>query len=393
MIIVKEIPETISVSVNSKQLVLPSTKNKFTPEALETLEDIKNTPVSGIVVKGVNSWGNIEIYDPRGFTCCITNFDDLIKKVDISRGVIQEDLWYGLRNTKDGSWMLLTAEMKNQSKKAIQSVKDLKPGYVYKLYSDSPLVYLGRLKWKDDYGTLRPHHTFVDPDNREITYHCWLKGSDFKDLGYDSPDIYKEAKEVLLNTYQGSNDIKVSQISLFPNLKYTTYRQSLLMPDEFKKLEMWRGTTRFVMFVNQVDNKNIRIIRFDSWAYRKQKQEDYYESGSWFRKQRQVDVTEYHVDITDISISVNNGIVKIVENHQYCYDLDFDLSNLEFLKNIVKDSNYKFLDLSDKETWERAQNFTCSRRYGREMLDMFDCLLTNGEKKNYSSIIKTSIKF
>lgn len=390
MIIVKDIPDIIKIDTQSYStpLVLPGNEKDYEPGILK---EIKNTAISGVVVKGVNSWGNIEIYDPRGFTCCITNFDDLIKKVDISRGVIQEDLWYGLRNTRNGSWMLLTAEMKNQSQKAIKSVKELKPGYVYKVYADTPLVYLGRLRWKDDYGTLRPHHTFVDPEKREITYCCWLKGSDFKELGYDAPDIYNEAKEVFLSTYQGSSDIKVSQISLPGNLKYTTYRQSLLMPDEFKELEMWRGASRFVMFVNQVDNKNIRIIRFGSEAYRKHKQEDYYKPGLWYRKQRQVDVTEYSVHITDISISVNDGMVKIEENHQYCHDLDFDLSNLEFLKNIVKDSNYKLLDLSDKEIWERAQNFTYNRRY--ESVDMFDCLLTNGEKKSYSDIIKSSIKF
>ena len=390
MIIVKDIPDIIKIDTKSYStpLVLPGNEKDYEPGVLK---EIKNTAISGVVVKGVNSWGNIEIYDPRGFTCCITNFDDLVKKVDISRGVIQEDLWYGLRNTRNGSWMLLTAEMKNQSQKAIKSVKELKPGYVYKVYADTPLVYLGRLKWKDDYGTLRPHHTFVDPEKREITYCCWLKGSDFKELGYDAPDIYNEAKEVFLSTYQGSSDIKVSQISLPGNLKYTTYHHSLLMPDEFKELEMWRGASRFVMFVNQVDNKNIRIIRFGSEAYRKHKQEDYYEPGLWYRKQRQVDVTEYSVHITDISISVNDGMVKIEENHQYCHDLDFDLSNLEFLKNIVKDSNYKLLDLSDKEIWERAQNFTYNRRYGS--VDMFDCLLTNGEKKSYSDIIKSSIKF
>jgi hypothetical protein len=391
MIIVKDIPDIIKVNTKSYStplLILPSDENKYKSEELE---EIKNTAISGVVIKRINSWGNVEVYDPRGFSCCITNFDDLIDKVDISRGVIQEDLWYGLRNTRDGSWMLLTADMKNQSQKAIKSVKDLKPGYVYRLYSDTPLVYLGRLKWKDDYGTPRPHHSFVDPEKREITYHCWLKGSDFKELGYDAPDIYKEAKEILSGTYQGSSSIKVSQISLLPDLKYTTYHHSLLMPESFKELEMWRGDRRVVIFANQIDKENIRLVRFDSDAYRTQKYEDYYEPGSWSRRQRRLDIIEYRMEITDISISACNGMVKIEEHHQYCHDLDFDLSSLEFLKNITKDPNFKCLDLSDKETWERAYNFTHSRSYRRG--DMFDCLLTNGEKKPYSDIIKNSIKF
>lgn len=387
MIIVKDIPDIIKVNTKtySTPLVLPENEKDYEPGVLK---EIKNTAVSGVVVKRINSWGNVEIYDPRGFTCCITNFDDLIEKVDISRGVIQEDLWYGLRDTRNGSWMLLTAEMKNQSKKAIKSVKDLKPGYVYRLYSDTPLVYLGRLKWKDDYGILRPHHTFVDPEKKEITYYCWLKGSDFKDLGYDAPDVYKEGKEILSGTYQGSADIKVLQISLLPDLKYTTYRQELLMPDEFKELGLWKSASRAVIFTKQIDKENIRLIRFNSGAYRTQKYEEYYEPDSWFRKRRPIDITEYGVDISDFSISVCNGIVKIVENHQYCYNLDFELSSLEFLKNIAKDQSYKCLDLSDKKTWERAHDFTYSRG-----LDMFDCLLTNGEKKSYFSIIKNSINF
>lgn len=391
MIIVKDIPDIIKVDTKSYStpLVLPGNEKDYEPGVLK---EIKNTAISGVVMKRINAWGNVEIYDPRGFTCCITNFDDLIKMVDISRGVIQEDLWYGLKNTRDGSWMLLTAEMKNQSQKAIKSVKDLKPGYVYKVYADTPLVYLGRLKWKDDYGTLRPHHTFVDPGKREITYHCWLKGSDFKELGYDAPDIYNEAKEAFLGTYQGSSDIKVSQISLLPDLKYTTYHHSLLMPDEFKELGLWKGASRVVVFVKQIDKENIQLIRFDSEAYRSQKYEDYYEPGEWYRKQRRFEVTEYQVRIDDILASVNNGMVKIEEHNQYLRNVDFDLRNFEFLKNIVNDQSYKCLDISDKETLERIYNFTLYCRSYRQG-EIFDCLLTNGEKKSYSSIIKNSIKF
>lgn len=391
MIIVKDIPDIIKIDTQSYStpLVLPGNEKDYEPGVLK---EIKNTAISGVVVKGVNSWGNIEIYDPRGFTCCITNFDDLVKKVDISRGVIQEDLWYGLRNTRNGSWMLLTAEMKNQSQKAIKSVKELKPGYVYKVYADTPLVYLGRLKWKDDYGTLRPHHTFVDPEKREITYCCWLKGSDFKELGYDAPDIYNEAKEVFLSTYQGSSDIKVSQISLPNNLKYTTYHQSLLMPDEFKELELWKSDSRIVVFVKQIDKEKIRLIRFDSEAYRGQKFEDYYEPGEWYRKQRKFEVTEYHIRIDDILVSVNNGVVEIKEHNQCLGNIDFDLGNFEFLKNIVNDQSYKCLDISDKETQKRINNFTFYCRSCRRG-ELFDCLLTNGEKKSFSSIIKNSIKF
>ena len=389
--IIKEIPEIISISTSIKRLTLPRKRQNemnLVPEAFEKLEEIKNTPVSGIVIKRVDPFGNAEVYDPRGFTCHITNFNELLEKVDISRGVIQEDLWYGLKNTRDVSWILLTAEMKNQSKKAIQSVKDLKPGYVYKLYNNL-IVYLGRIKWKDNYGTLRPHHTFVNPKTREITYQCYLKGSDFEELGYDDPDVYNEAMSVILSSYQGSAEVKVSQISLKSDLKYTTYHHSLLMPDKFKELKLWENGSRVIMFVKQFDDKSIRGIRISSHAYRCQTNESRYcRLGQICEK---VDKTEYSIDIEDILMSVNNGMVEISNNHQYCRDVDFDLNDLELLKNIVKDPSYKCLDISDRSMWEKVYCFNFFR--GARQNDIFDCILNNGDKKSYSSIINNSINF
>ena len=63
MIIVKDIPDIIKVDTKSYStpLVLPGNEKDYEPGVLK---EIKNTAISGVVVKGVNSWGNVEIYDP-----------------------------------------------------------------------------------------------------------------------------------------------------------------------------------------------------------------------------------------------------------------------------------------------------------------------------------------
>ena len=384
MIIIKDIPDKLKINKHDN-LVLPGEEKKYSPE---DLKEVKNIAVSGIVIEGLNSWSGVKIHDPRGFSCYITNFEELVGKVDISRGVIQEDLWYGLKNTKDGSWMLLTAEMKSETKKAIKSVKDIKPGYVYKLFSDT-LVYLGRLGWKDEYGTLRPHHTFVNPERGEITYRCWLKGSDFKEIGYDDPDLYKEAKEALSQSYQGSASIQVSSISLLPDLKYTNYCHTLLMPTEFKNLEKSKWGRSTVVFVKQVDKEHIKLVKLESSACWRHKYEDYYEPDSWYRKQKSIDVIEYEITVGDFLVSVIDGTVKRLEKRTYIDKcVDYDLINFVYLQNILKDPDYKCLDLTDKDMWERVYKFTTWQKYG----DIFNCHLTNGETKKYSDIFKTSIK-
>lgn len=384
--IIKDIPEIIKVD-SRPYLVLPvNQKNLKHPEELK---EIKNTAVSGIVIKGslFRGNGNVLVYDPRGFYCDVTNFDELIEHIDISRGVIEQDLWYGISNTTYGSWILLTAEMKNQSKKAFKSIKELKPGFVYKNYGD-PLVYLGRCMWKDEYGTPRPHQTFVNPEKREIICRFGARGSDFEPLGYDLPDVYEEAKNLLLNSYQGSRDVMVSKIFLPDGMKYTAFENSLLIPERFRHVEMYNGVRASVMFVKQKDEENINIVSFHSGARRYKKH-----LNPWCKEEEAIDVTSLHIGVTETTISIQSGIVKLSYsnfNLPETYIDTFDLSSWSYLERIIHDPGYKCLDFGDKKTWDKFRNADVSLRYCQDLLT---CVLTNGEKKDYRDIIVSYIDF
>ena len=210
-----------------------------------------------------------------------------------------------------------------------------------------------------------------------------------KEIGYDDPDLYKEAKEALSQSYQGSASIQVSSISLLPDLKYTNYCHTLLMPTEFKNLEKSKWGRSTVVFVKQVDKEHIKLVKLESSACWRHKYEDYYEPDSWYRKQKSIDVIEYEITVGDFLVSVIDGTVKRLEKRTYIDKcVDYDLINFVYLQNILKDPDYKCLDLTDKDMWERVYKFTTWQKYG----DIFNCHLTNGETKKYSDIFKTSIK-
>lgn len=395
MIIVKDIPDIIKINLSESVscLVLPSGE-KDEVAAGAVLKEIKNIPTSGVVIKKIDPYcsrGTVQIYDPRGFSCNITNFDELIEHVDISHGVIEQELWYGIRNTRGGSWMLLTEDMKNKTVKALRSVKDLRPGFVYDVFGDS-VVYLGRLDWKDEYGTFRPHQTFVNTKTREISAWISAKASNFRDLGYDSPDVYEEAKSILENSYQCSPHINVSEISLPDSTKYTTFEKSMLVPKCFKELKMYGSDRRTVIFAKQVDKENIKFVMFISDAYREKKYRDSYEYNGYFseRVTKSIDTTTLKISIYNMDVTVSSGMVKLSFNPEHFHDVKFDLSNVAYLNNILKDTGYKCIDSSDRDTWERFRKIGCGRwSFDRAIY----CKLTNGEIKNYLDIIRNVIKF
>ena len=93
---------------------------KEVPEYIETKSGkFANVPVSGIVIRSIQSipyeedlrdddfdmfpgFGMVKIYDPRGFnlTISLENFSQLLKNVTIVNGVIQEDLYYVIKDSR-----------------------------------------------------------------------------------------------------------------------------------------------------------------------------------------------------------------------------------------------------------------------------------------------------
>ena len=93
---------------------------KEVPEYIETKSGkFANVPVSGIVIESIHSipyeedlkeddfnlfpgFGMVKIYDPRGFNLVISpeNLNQLLKNVTIVNGVIQEDLYYVIKDSR-----------------------------------------------------------------------------------------------------------------------------------------------------------------------------------------------------------------------------------------------------------------------------------------------------
>lgn len=257
MIEIKKLPETINIDKYSFARIRceddPGTKN------------IKNTPVSGITIERMCSLVEADIYDPRGFKCRILNLDQLLPHITINKGVIEEDLVYGIVSYRRDYWVLLTQEMVKNSFMPLTSVKDLKPGLVYKLsMSDSPAVYLGRLKWKEQYYCVsRLYHTFACPETRKIIKKTSLLGREVLPLGYDDPDTYKDALDIFNQSWEG-NDIRIESFDLAENVKISDRQYSDLIKEYCDFLD---GKTRDFparCFIRRRSNKAMDILSFSA---------------------------------------------------------------------------------------------------------------------------------
>lgn len=315
MIKVKEIPETISVNVNSKQLVLPWAKtwaeNKFALEALETLEDIKNVPTCGIIIESVE-FGRCIISDPRGFSCEVSNISQLLPYININCGVIQDDLIYGV-GPSSGT-ILLTQEMCENIFKPLTSVKELKPGFVYRLNQgiESPAVYLGRLGWKDFYANPIPYHTFAYPEKGTVSPIFSISGRDIVPLGYDVPEVYEQALEAFNQSWKGNKNLYITSISLLPNLR--------LASDFSHSDEIIYLVNKTIYLVKQKDDKNIGITEFvpshDKYKYNR------WSMQASVRKNGSLKFTESYVTfsvsiIDEVENLLKEGYKRVVDD-EYC---------------------------------------------------------------------------
>ena len=341
MIEIKKLPETINI-------------DKYSVAKIHCEDDesknIKNTPVSGITIKRLCSLTEAEIYDPRGFKCMIFNLDQLLPHITINKGVIEEDLVYGIVGYRRDYWTLLTQEMVKNSFKPLDSVKDLKPGFVYKLnMSDSPAVYLGRLKWKDLYCVSNLYHTFACPGSGKIIRRISLSGREVLPLGYDDPDIYKNALDVFNQSWEGS-DIHIESFGLAENIKISDRQYSDLREEYCDFLENKTQDFPRYCFVRRRSNKTMEILSLSA--------------GRWY----------WDVGLERYTIKLYSGGVHIKNQ-------DFITGSLDYLKSLITPDHCILLDVKDEFT----RNAYCPYEWP-EFGNLIECNMSDGSRKTLGQL-------
>ena len=251
-------------------LWLEDNTSKSAPD--ERKSEINNIPTSGIVITGINTFKSIIVKDPRGFFCTVSNLDELLTEITIEKGVIQEDLIYGRPNNRSNSWILLTPKMIKAEESVVKSVKDLRPGEVYKLYDGfQTVVYLGRHPWRSDYdGVLRERHIFAYPEKRCITALSIYDASLLTDTGVDDPDLYSEALEALKSSYRGNKDMVVIELKVRSDLPQIDLSKinSVLFPSDIDIDSYGQRLTGRVALVRQVKTNVLEAISINGYVSR-----------------------------------------------------------------------------------------------------------------------------
>jgi len=338
MIKINRIPETINI-------------DKYSFARIHCEDDpgpqnIKNTPVSGITIERLCSLVEADIHDPRGFKCRILNLDQLLPHITINKGVIEEDLVYGIVSYRRDYWVLLTQEMVKNSFMPLTSVKDLKPGFVYKLSTDdSPAVYLGRLKWKEQlYCVSRPYHTFACPETRKIINKTSLLGREVLPLGYDDPDTYKDALDIFNQSWEG-NDIHIESFDLAENIKISDGQYSDLREEFIDFLENKIKDFPARCFVRRRSNKTMDIFRLSAGMW-------YWDAG------------------------LERYTIKLYSGGIYIKDLSFITGSLDYLKSLITPDHCILLDVKDEFTRD-AYNPYKWPQYG----NLIECNMSDGSRK------------
>lgn len=243
--------------------------NRSVPD--ERKSEINNIPTSGIVITGIKTFKSIIVKDPRGFFCTVSNLDELLTEITIEKGVIQEDLIYGRSNNRSTSWILLTPKMVKADSGILRSMKDLRPGEVYKLYDVQTVVYLGRHPWRSDYdGVFREHHIFAYPEKRCLTSLLMRHASYFTDTGVDDPDLYSEALGALKSSYRGNKDIAVIGLKVRSDLPQIDLSKinSVLFPSDIDVNSYGQRLTGRVALVRQVNTGVLEAISINGYVSR-----------------------------------------------------------------------------------------------------------------------------
>lgn len=364
---------------------LEEDKPKCVPE--ERKSEINNVPTSGIVITGINTFKSVIVKDPRGFFCTVSNLDELLTEITVERGVIQEDLVYGRPNNRSNSWILLTPRMIKAEDGIVKSVKDLKPGEVYKLYNGfQTVVYLGRHRWRSDYdGVFRERHIFAYPRERYITAVSIHDASFFNDTGVDDPDLYSEALGVLKSSYRGNKDIAAIGLKVrsdLPQIDLSEINPALFPSDNIDIDSYGQRLTGRVALVRQVKTDVLEIVSINGYVSRDIK--------SHYAPNIELLPPRFTVCASLYNIEIKGGLArdKYISSDAVPYGPGSSITDLinglkKSLGVVINDNEWKCINLRDVDT---PQSYHDGYAY-------YDCIFNNGNIVSGESLLTSYLIF
>lgn len=365
-------------------LWLEDNTSKSAPD--ERKSEINNVPTSGIVITGINTFKSVIVKDPRGFSCTVSNLDELLTEITIEKGVIQEDLVYGRPNDRSNSWILLTPKMIDEIGKELKSVKDLRPGEVYMLYEFQTVVYLGRLPWRSDYdGIFRERHIFAYPEERYIAAVSIQDASFLKDTGVDDPDLYSEALGTLKSSHKGNKDIAVIGLRVRSDLPQIDF--SKIIPTLFSSgIDMdsyGQRVTGKVALINRVKSDVVEVICLIGLVSRGTKSRSPYS----MTMDNELLPAHFMVAVTLHIVEIKNGCLtkgKYITSGEV--DCGYDLSKVDLINSLSTKLN-RTID------GNRMECVDLENVQDRGWYAYCDCILSNGNIVSGESLLTQYLNF
>ncbi len=358
--------------------------SKFAPD--ERKSEINNVPTSGIVITRINTFKSVIVKDPRGFSCIISNLDELFPEITIERGVIQEDLIYGRPNDRSNSWILLTPKMIDEIGKVLKSVEDLRPGEVYTLDDFQTVVYLGRLPWRSDYDRVfRDRHIFAYPEERYIAAVSIQDASVFKDTEVDDPDLYSEALGALKSSYKGNKDIAVIGLRIRSDLPRIDFSKIIptLFPSGIDMDSYGQRVTGKVVLINRVKSDIIEVIHLTGLVERDTKPRSPYLMTTEY----ELLPAHFMVDVTLHVIEIKNGyLTKGKYFTSGTVDCGSDFSKVDLINSLSKKLN-RTIDDNSVECANLENVQVCG------WCSYCDCILSNGNIVSGENLLTQYLDF